>query len=105
MSQLYAKKPANWLEWDQAQVARVKCIAEWKSKKASLDHAGKLALLKELLVLLFHTVMPPDRVGIGESRLPPPTTPAYPIPLFLVCSSQAQVGSDAEKGCTRGLPA
>ena len=57
--QLYAKKPANWLEWDQAQVARVKCIAEWNAKKSSLDHTGKLALLKELLVLLFHTVSCP----------------------------------------------
>ena len=82
--QLYAKKPANWLEWDQAQAARVKCIAEWNAKKGSLDHTGKMALLKELLVLLFHTVMPPDRVGIGESSPRPlhPATPAFPTHLY-----------------------
>ena len=61
--QLYAKKPANWLDWDKAQEARVKCAAAW-AKAGSLSHDKKVALLKEYLVLLFHTVMPPDRVGI-----------------------------------------
>ena len=57
--QLYAKKPANWLDWDKAQEARVKCAAAW-AKAGSLSHDRKVALLKENLVLLFHTVMPPD---------------------------------------------
>lgn len=61
--QLYAKKPANWLDWDKAQEARVKCAEAW-SKARTLSHDAKVALLKEYLVLLFHTVMPPDRVGI-----------------------------------------
>jgi hypothetical protein len=86
--QLYAKKPANWIEWNQAQEARVKCADAW-AKAGSLSHEKKVALLKEYLVMLFHTVrlygltsilldtptveltspacaqvMPPDRVGI-----------------------------------------
>ena len=61
--QLYARKPANWLEWDKAQEARVKCEEAW-AKAGSLSHDKRVALLKELLVLQFHTVMPPDRVGI-----------------------------------------
>ena len=81
--QLYAKKPDNWLEvrakrrapprptherrtpvspfvlaqWDKAQEARVKCAAEW-ANSGRLSHDKKVALLKEYLVLLFHTVMP-----------------------------------------------
>jgi hypothetical protein len=90
---LYAKKPDNWLEvrakrrapprptherptpvspfvraqWDKAQEARVKCAAEW-ANSGRLSHDKKVALLKEYLVLLFHTVMPPDRVGIVSRR-------------------------------------
>lgn len=83
--QLYAKKPDNWLvsvlydldcsrsaaadvsmplrsqDWNQAQEARVKCAAAWaRAKAGTMQHHNKLALLKEYLVLLFHTVMPPD---------------------------------------------
>ena len=64
--QLYAKKPANWLDWEKAQEARVKCAAAW-AKAGSLSHDKKIALLKEYLVLLFHTVMPPD---VSPSRGP-----------------------------------
>ena len=60
LQQLYARKPANFLEWEDAQRARAKCQAEWE-KSRSLPHDKRVALLKELLVLLFHTVMPPDR--------------------------------------------
>ena len=56
---LYAKKPANWLDWDTAQQARVKCARAW-ADAGRLGHDAKVALLKEYLVLLFHTVMPPD---------------------------------------------
>ena len=56
VQQLYAKKPANWLDWDKAQAARVKCATAW-AKAGALPHDKKLALLKEYLVILFHTVM------------------------------------------------
>ena len=45
--------------WNKAQEARVKCAAAW-AKAGSMEYNAKLALLKEYLVLLFHTVMPPD---------------------------------------------
>ncbi len=61
--QLYATKPDNWLEWDEAQKARVRCAEAW-ARAQSLPYDDKVALLKEYLVLLFHTVQPPDRVGI-----------------------------------------
>jgi len=35
----------------------VKCAAEW-ANSGRLSHDKKVALLKEYLVLLFHTVMP-----------------------------------------------
>ena len=44
-------------QWDKAQEARVKCAAEW-ANSGRLSHDKKVALLKEYLVLLFHTVMP-----------------------------------------------
>ena len=57
---LYARKPSNWLDWEVAQQARVKCAHVWATS-SSLSHSARVALLKEYLVLLFHTVMPPDR--------------------------------------------
>ena len=68
--QLYARRPENWLEWDATQAARVKCVEEWNAKSASLPHAAKLALLKELLVLMFHTVMPREHSPQIESSVP-----------------------------------
>jgi hypothetical protein len=56
-------RPCDCPSWDKAQEARVKCAEAW-ANAGSLAHAPKVALLKEYLVLLFHTVMPPDRVGI-----------------------------------------
>ena len=61
-------------DWNKAQEARVKCAAAW-AKAESMQHAAKLALLKEYLVLLFHTVMPPDvrsrapRLAIAGSHI------------------------------------
>ena len=46
-------------DWNKAQEARIKCAAAW-AKAGSLSYNAKLTLLKEYLVLLFHTVMPPD---------------------------------------------
>jgi hypothetical protein len=46
-------------DWNKAQEARVKCASAW-AKAGSMEYNSKLALLKEYLVLLFHTVMPPD---------------------------------------------
>ena len=44
-------------QWDKAQEARVKCATAW-ANSGRLSHDKKVALLKEYLVLLFHTVMP-----------------------------------------------
>ena len=56
---LYARKPANWIEWDAAQAARVKCATAWAAADA-LPHAARVVLLKEYLV----------------RALPPPLSPA-----------------------------
>ena len=52
-------------QWDKAQEARVKCAEAW-AKAGSLSFDKKVALLKEYLVLLFHTVMPPDVRALVE---------------------------------------
>ena len=49
------------------QEARVKCANAWANAGA-LSHDKKVALLKEYLVMLFHTVMPPD---VRFTLLPP----------------------------------
>ena len=46
-------------QWDKAQEARVKCAHAW-ANAGNLAHDAKVALLKQYLVMLFHTVMPPE---------------------------------------------
>ena len=92
--QLYAKKPDNWLDWNKAQEARVKCATAW-AKAGSMEYNAKLALLKEYLVLLFHTVMPPD-------VRPWDTDPASPCYLSHCCVCSLAAGGDrqeAQMGC------
>ena len=60
-----AKHPA-WLSWEDAQKARQACVAKLN---AATERRAKQALLKDALVLAFHTLQPPDRVG-GASRPP-----------------------------------
>ena len=103
--QLYARKPSNWLEWDKAQEARVKCATAWANAGA-LPYEKKLTLLKEYLVLLFHTVMPPDvRETPSDSLQPrhqaatrttrPPTPPSHSPPVGSVLASCASCDGTA----------
>jgi hypothetical protein len=63
--------------WEDAQRARVVSIEKYRAAKG---HEQKRALLKDVLVMAFHTLQPPDRVG-GASQHPCTHTPsldAYP---------------------------
>jgi len=99
---LYAKKPANWIDWDTAQEARVKCARAW-ADAGRLGHDARVALLLEYLVLLFHTVMPPDvRVPPRTNPLPPSLARAdHPALFFVLCTHSAWASSASCAGGTR----
>lgn len=67
-----AKHPA-WLSWEDAQKARQACVAKLN---AATERRAKQALLKDALVLAFHTLQPPDRVGGASRAAPRPSRPA-----------------------------
>ena len=58
---LYSRRDPEWLEWNDAQKARVKAEAHYNSLPAS-PAARKAQALKEWLIVSLHTVQPPDRV-------------------------------------------
>ena len=60
---LYARKDPNWIEWPQLQAGRIKCLEAWRAASGK-PHAERKRLLREVCVMLFFSVQPPDRVGI-----------------------------------------
>ena len=51
---LFQRRDPNWLEWPQAQEARVKAERAYRAKKTA-------QLQRDWLIIALHTVMPPDR--------------------------------------------
>ena len=60
---LFARKDPHWIDWPQLQAGRVKCLRAWEASR-DRPFAERKKLLRELVVMLFFTVQPPDRVGI-----------------------------------------
>ena len=60
---LFQPKDANWLSWEAAQEARVACIGKYHAAKGET----KQALLRDCLVLAFHTLQPPDRARLSHA--------------------------------------
>jgi hypothetical protein len=57
---LFARKDPNWIDWPTLQQGRIKCLAAWNASQGK-PHAEKMKLLREVLVMLFFSVQPPDR--------------------------------------------
>mgnify|MGYP007078280308 CR=1 FL=1 len=57
---LFARKDPNWIDWPQLQAGRIKCLATWDAS-AKKPFAERKKLLRELCVMLFFSVQPPDR--------------------------------------------
>ena len=57
---LYRKKSPNWIDWPDVQRTRVAVIQAYN--QAPPDQ--KAGLLKDVLVIMLHSVTPPDRVGV-----------------------------------------
>ena len=51
----------DWITWEEAQATRLACLEATKGK---LSHAKRLQFGEDLLIICFHTVAPPDRVGV-----------------------------------------
>jgi len=58
---LFETKSKNWLSWEDAQRARVAAVQKYN---AATNPELKKSLLRDCLILAFHTLQPPDRVGV-----------------------------------------
>ena len=63
---LYKPRKPDWISWADAKATRFAAIAALDAQ----DHSGTsnresmLMVLEDVLIISFHTVMPPDRVGV-----------------------------------------
>jgi hypothetical protein len=57
---LFARKDPNWIDWPQLQAGRIKCLAAWDAS-AKKPYAERKKLLREVCLMLFFSVQPPDR--------------------------------------------
>eukprot|EP00966_Prymnesium_polylepis_P019585 451661-Prymnesium_polylepis.1 len=62
---LYSRRDPCWIEFEDAQKARVKAEAAYK---AMAGGAKKLLALRDWCILALHTCSPPDRVGARRYR-------------------------------------
>ena len=70
---LFQPKSKNWLSFEQAHEGKVKLFNAYDAA----DARGKRALLKDCLIMAFHVLQPPDRVGGNAHEAPsspPPCT-------------------------------
>ena len=63
---LFAPRPANWLSWEDANRARVKAV---EKLNACTDGAQRPKLIRDCLVLAFHTLQPVRRLECARCRL------------------------------------
>lgn len=56
---LYRKKSDLWIDWEDVQRTRVAVVAAYNAAPATM----RPAILREVLLIMFHSVTPPDRVG------------------------------------------
>ena len=107
---LFEVKSKHWLSWEQAQEARVHAFEQYaQAKEDGVPLAERSRLLRDCLVLAFHTLQPPDRPPVAiephDSPLPHATT-ASPTRRHSVSHtpSQASVScaaSASASACTR----
>ena len=60
VDQLYKRKDANWIDWQEVQQTRVKICNAYNEASA----AGKRELIRDVIIVLLHSITPPDRVGV-----------------------------------------
>lgn len=65
---LYSRRDANWIEWPDAQKARMAAEKAYKDLSSNAAPAKKLQALKEWLIICLHTVQPPECVHGLERR-------------------------------------
>ena len=85
---LYSRRDPSWIDFPDAQKARVAAEQAYR-KMAPMPHKAKALALREWLVIALHTCQPPDRVGIvrklrlghtlKRSRIPPTTHPSLTL--------------------------
>lgn len=61
---LYKPRKENWIAWDEAKTTRERACAAVAAMDPTSSRASKLKILEDALIICFHTVMPPDRVGV-----------------------------------------
>ena len=61
---LYSRRDANWIDWQDAQKARLAAVSSYRTLPATASYSKKQHALKEWLIISLHTLAPPDRIGV-----------------------------------------
>ena len=77
---LYRKKAANWIDWPDVQRTRIAVIKAYNEA----PQAQKAGILKDVVIILLHSVTPPDRVGYAQLASSPP----FPLLSCPICDGR-----------------
>jgi hypothetical protein len=61
---LFKPRKPDWISWADAKATREAAIAAFGAIDKTSARAKSLTVLEDVLIICFHTVMPPDRVGV-----------------------------------------
>lgn len=61
---LYKPRKPDWISWADAKATREAAIVAFGAIDKTSARAKSLTILEDVLIICFHTVMPPDRVGV-----------------------------------------
>ena len=64
IDRMYRKRSPNFISWEDVQKTRLAVAKAYAAVPPTADRAVKRKALLDLLVVLFHSITPPDRVGV-----------------------------------------
>ena len=64
VQRLYRHRKPDWLSWGDARQTRLNVLEALKKLPRRQARDATVLLLEDALIIAFHTVMPPDRVGV-----------------------------------------
>ena len=57
---LYAKRHPAWISWEDVQTTRLNVLRAWEAISSSAPIHVKQKMLSDVLVILFHSITPPE---------------------------------------------
>ena len=103
---LFAKRHKHWISWEDVQKTRVAAMEAFAAVPSSTPMLQRAKACNELLVILLHSVTPPDREPLSQRHaLRPPTRRAFlpTAPMWRAahrrrCRAPSEAWHDAAEG-------